>query len=138
MRFAADDVAHAARDAPMSKTRVYYNSACPVCDAGIRHQRGKLEGCGADVEWVDVHATNEAAAEVATDLELVRERLHVRDAAGNVHVGWDAFVELWSQTPSQRALAAVARAPGLRTVFRWSYNGFAALLYRWNRWHRRW
>ena len=122
----------------MSKTKVYYNSACPVCDAGIRHQKGKLDGCSADIEWVDVHATHSAASEVSADLEFVRERLHVKDEAGNVHVGWDAFAELWSRTPGQRALAAVARAPGLRSVFRWSYNGFAALLYRWNRWHRRW
>jgi predicted DCC family thiol-disulfide oxidoreductase YuxK len=121
----------------MSKTKVYYNSACPVCDAGIRHQRGKLDGCG-DVEWVDVHETQSAAAEISADLEFVRERLHVKDEAGNVHVGWDAVAELWSKTPGQGPLAAVARAPGLRSVFRCSYNGFAALLYRWNRWHQRW
>jgi predicted DCC family thiol-disulfide oxidoreductase YuxK len=122
----------------MSKTKVYYNSACPVCDAGIRSQKGRLDTCGAQIEWVDVHASTEAASEVCSDLEFVRERLHVRDEAGNLHVGWDAFAELWNQTPGQRGLAAVARVPGLRSVFRWSYNRFAALLYRWNRWHRRW
>jgi predicted DCC family thiol-disulfide oxidoreductase YuxK len=121
----------------MSKTKVYYNSACPVCNAGIRHQQRKL-GAGGDIEWVDVHVTNEAAAEVSCDLEFVRERLHVKDEAGKVHVGWDAFAELWSKTPGQTALAAVARAPVLRSALRFSYNAFAAVLYRWNRLKRRW
>ena len=79
----------------MAKTKVYYNSACPVCDAGIAYQRRKLQGCDAEVEWVDVHARNEAAGEVGADLELVRERLHVVDAAGAVRVGSEAFRALW-------------------------------------------
>jgi predicted DCC family thiol-disulfide oxidoreductase YuxK len=122
----------------MSKTKVYYNSACPVCKAGIDLQQRKVEGCGAEIEWIDVHASNDAVAEVGGDLEAVRERLHVKDEAGNVHVGWDAFAELWGKTPGQSTLAKLARAPVVRTVSHWAYDAFAAALYRWNRWHRRW
>jgi len=122
----------------MTKTRVYYNSACPVCNAGITHQQRKLSGCDADVEWIDVHSNNEAVCEIGAELEFVRERLHVVDEAGTVHVGSDAFAELWNRTPGQGFLARLARAPILRTFSRLLYNVFAALLYRWNRMKGRW
>jgi len=126
----------AKRETP--ETKVYYNSACPVCDAGIRHQRRRLDGRAGDIEWIDVHADNAAAAEVGGDLEFVRERLHVVDEAGRINVGADAFLALWRLTPGQGALARIGGLPIVRTLFRWAYNGFAAALYRWNRWSGRW
>ncbi|MGH8588498.1 MAG: DUF393 domain-containing protein, partial [Gammaproteobacteria bacterium] len=37
-------------------SKVYYNSACPVCNAGIKDQRRRMEACGIEgIEWVDVH-----------------------------------------------------------------------------------
>jgi predicted DCC family thiol-disulfide oxidoreductase YuxK len=122
----------------MAKTKVYYNSACPVCDAGIKQQQGRLEGCDADVEWIDVHADNRAAAQIGAELEFVRERLHVVDESGIVRVGSDAFSALWSLTPGQGWLARLSGLPILRTCLRCAYNGFAAVLYRWNRWNGRW
>ena len=122
----------------MSKTKVYYNSACPVCNAGIKYQRRKLENSAAEVDWIDVHCSNEAAADVASDLEFVRERLHVVDEEGTLHVGSEAFAELWGRTRGQRALSKLIRVPGIRTLSRWLYNGFARLLYWWNRKNLRW
>jgi predicted DCC family thiol-disulfide oxidoreductase YuxK len=122
----------------VSKTKVYYNSACPVCNAGIAYQQRKLGKTSDEIEWIDVHSRNDAVCELNRDLELVRERLHVVDEAGDVHVGADAFAELWSKTPGQGAWASLARTPGLRAFWRVLYNGFAALLYRWNRINGRW
>lgn len=123
---------------PMAKTRVYYNSACPVCAAGIAGQKRRLDGCPAEVEWIDVHADNARAEEIGADLEFVRERLHVVDEHGGKRVGSEAFEALWALTPGQQRLARISRLPVLRTLFRWAYNGFAAMLYRWNRWKGRW
>ena len=122
----------------VNKTRVYYNSACPVCNAGIRYQRRKLENSADEVEWIDVHRSNEAATDVASNLEFVRERLHVVDEKGTVHVGSEAFAELWGKTEGQRALSRLVRVRGIRTLSRWLYNGFARLLYWWNRKNQRW
>ena len=118
--------------------KVYYNSACPVCDAGIRCQRVKLDACGASVDWIDVHAENQAAAEVGADLEFVRERLHVVDSQGELHVGADAITELMATTPRRRWVARLVRLPVVRQFVRLTYNAFAALLYRWNRRRRHW
>ena len=121
----------------MSKTKVYYNSACPVCNAGIKYQQRKADR-ESEIEWIDVHRRNEAASDVHADLEFVRERLHVMDEIGNVHIGSEAFAELWSKTPGQQLLGRLARTPALRALFRWVYNGFAAGLYRWNCLKKRW
>ena len=122
----------------MSRKTVYYNSACPVCDAGIRYQRRKLAERAEEVDRIDVHANNEAASEVASSLEAVRERLHVVDEDGSVHVGSDAFAELWNETPGQQWLGGLARAPCVRPLSRWTYNGFARVLYWWNGGRGRW
>ena len=101
----------------VNKTKVYYNSACPVCNAGIRYQRRKLENSAAKVDWIDVHRSNEAATDVASNLEFVRERLHVVDEKGTVHVGSEAFAELWGKTRGQRALSRLVRVPRYSDAF---------------------
>ncbi|HEY0684140.1 MAG TPA: DUF393 domain-containing protein [Steroidobacter sp.] len=122
----------------MSKVKVYYNSACPVCDAGIKGQRQRMESCGAEVEWIDIHKDAEAVCEIGAQREFVRERLHVVDERGDVKIGADAFEVLFRHTPTQAVLARIIRLPILRTVARWLYNGFAACLYAWNRFRKRW
>jgi predicted DCC family thiol-disulfide oxidoreductase YuxK len=120
-------------------SKVYYNSACPVCNAGIKDQRRRMEACGIeDIEWVDVHANPEAVSEVGASLEQVRERLHVKDSDGQLNVGADAFMCLWSQTRGQRRLAKLLRLPVLKQLTHLAYNLFARLLYRWNRTRGRW
>lgn len=113
---------------------VYYNSACPVCDAGIRSQRERMQGCA--IEWRDVHGQPELADELGIGLEELRERLHVRDGEGRMLVGDQAFVALWSATPGQRWLARLAHPLGWLTTP--LYNLFARVLYRWNRRRGHW
>lgn len=115
-------------------TKVYYNSACPVCNAGIKDQRRRMEACGIrDVEWVDVHTRPEAVKEIGAPLEQVRERLHVKAEDGQLDIGADAFTHLWLQTPGLRWLAKLLQLPILRQITHLVYNAFARLLYRWNR-----
>jgi len=120
-------------------SKVYYNSACPVCNAGIKDQRKRMQECGVkDIEWVDVHNNPDAVSEVGSSLEQVRERLYVKDDNGQLNIGADAFIHLWQQTPNQRWLARLFQLPIIRSLARLAYNGFAWLLYRWNRALRHW
>jgi len=120
-------------------SKVYYNSACPVCNAGIKDQRQRMLNCGIrDVEWVDIHSHPNAASEVNSSLEQARERLHVKYAQGQLAVGADAFIYLWQQTPGQQWLAKLFQAPVIRPLFRIAYNCFARLLYLWNRALKHW
>ena len=120
-------------------SKVYYNSACPVCNAGIKDQRKRMQDCGVNnIEWVDVHNNPDAVSEVESSLEQVRERLYVKDDKGQLNIGIDAFIQLWQQTPNQRWLARLFQLPVIRSLARVAYNGFAWLLYRWNRILKRW
>lgn len=121
---------------PIPSTKVFYNSACPVCDAGIAHQKEKMRAC--NVEWIDIHTNPSAASKLDTDVEFLRERLHIQDASGKVLVGAAAFASLWEQTPGQTLWAKVICWPVIRHAAELAYNLFAAALYRWNRWRRHW
>ena len=122
----------------MNRLKVYYNSACPVCNAGIRGQRRLMEGCPVDVEWIDIHSRPDALEQIGAPQEFVRERLHVVDENGELRVGAEAFRALWTHTPGQSGLARLTGLPLLNPLSKWVYNAFAALLYAWNRANRRW
>jgi predicted DCC family thiol-disulfide oxidoreductase YuxK len=122
----------------MSKMKVYYNSACPVCKAGITAEKGRMDACSIDAQWIDIHQQPESLQEIGASQEFVRERLHVVDDAGELHVGAKAITALWSKTPHRQRTAAFMRLPLVRTLAGWSYNAFAAVLYRWNKVLGRW
>lgn len=119
--------------------KVYYNSACPVCKAGIKDQRRRMEQSHIqNLEWIDVHQHPEAIHEIGSALEQVRERLHVRDGAGNMHIGIDAFIYLWQQTPQLRLFARLLQLPIIHQSAHLAYNVFAKGLYLWNRALKHW
>lgn len=119
-----------------SDLKVYYNSACPVCRAGIEWQKSKDAPC--NVRWNDVHSDNDLVTEIGADLEFVRERLHVVDDNGQLAIGFDAFIAIWRVYPKERWKATVLGLPVVKPVCRWLYNKFAARLYRWNKSKQRW
>lgn len=119
-----------------NEIKVYYNSACPVCKAGIESQRGKSSAC--EIQWKDVHQNNELVTEVGTELEFVRERLHVVDERGDLQVGFDAFLAIWQYSPNEIWKAKVLGLPGIKHLCRAVYNLFAAALYMWNRSKEHW
>lgn len=119
-----------------AKIRVFYNSACPVCNAGISAQKKKPSTC--PIAWEDVHLDTAKAEELDVELELVRERLYVIDAEGELRVGYEAFIAIWENSPSERWKATVSKVPGLRWCLNKSYNGFARCLYLWNRALKHW
>ena len=119
-----------------SKIKVYYNSACPVCKVGIEGQMDKESVC--EIQWNDVHKNNTLAAEVNNELEFVRERLHVVDEHGQLQIGFDAFLAIWSNSPKEKWKAQLLGLPLIKQFSRIAYNLFASALYRWNRSKKHW
>ena len=109
---------------------VFYNSACPVCDAGVKYQQHRMRGC--PVEWNDVNIDQESVQQLYSSLEFVRERLHVKNTAGNVLIGIDAFIALWELSPGEEWKARLVKKPVIHSIAKFAYNAFAWLLYRWN------
>jgi len=119
-----------------SDVSVYYNSACPVCRVGINSQKEKSTACA--IEWVDVHEQQQRVVEVDESLDYVRERLHVVDGDGHIHMGVNAFAVLWKNSPKERWKATLITLPIINTLAQWGYKVFARGLFTWNRWCKRW
>jgi predicted DCC family thiol-disulfide oxidoreductase YuxK len=114
---------------------VWYNTRCPVCDAGIDRQRNKLIAAveAGTIEFRDINLEPQALAAYGASLEDVRRRLHATDDAGRLVVGADVAIAVWRVTPGERWLAALLGNPLVRPVTRLVYDRFADLLYAWNR-----
>lgn len=119
-----------------SNLKVFYNSACPVCKAGIEGKMSKASVC--DIQWNDVHSHNELVAEINSELEFVRKRLHVLDEKGELYIGFNAFLAIWRNSPTEKWKAAIFGFPVIKQLANLAYNLFAATLYQWNKAKKHW
>ncbi len=124
----------------MAGLTVWYNTRCPVCDAGIRHQKKRLvEAVKAGrIAFRDINLEPDALARHGASLEDIRRRLHATDAEGWLLVGADVAVAVWRATPGEGWLAVLLGNPVVLPVTRFVYDRFADLLYAWNRRKGRW
>ncbi|BAW80724.1 thiol-disulfide oxidoreductase DCC [Candidatus Nitrosoglobus terrae] len=116
--------------------KVYYNSACPLCRAGINRQKTKMADC--QVDWNDVHTQTGIHREVSPDLEFVRKKIHAINEKGEIKIGIEAFEVIWKNSPNERWKAKLISLPGIKPMLILLYDIFAGLLYKWNRWKRHW
>ncbi|NIR59438.1 MAG: DUF393 domain-containing protein [Gammaproteobacteria bacterium] len=91
---------------------VYYNSACPVCNAGTTYRKRRMAGCA--VRRRDVHADVQACREIDAGREHMRERLHAVDEHGRVTVGAEAFATIWRHSPGEWWKARLISLPVIR------------------------
>ncbi|MET3518404.1 thiol-disulfide oxidoreductase DCC family protein [Mesorhizobium abyssinicae] len=119
---------------------VWYNTRCPVCDAGITRQKRRLvEAVKAGrIEFRDINLEPAVLAGYGASLEDIRRRLHATDAEGRLLVGADVAIAVWRRTPGEGWLAALFGNPVLLPLTRLAYDRFADLLYAWNRRNGRW
>jgi predicted DCC family thiol-disulfide oxidoreductase YuxK len=119
---------------------VWYNTRCPVCDAGVDYQRKRLlraVRAGA-VEFRDINLEPEALAVHGVGLEDIRRKLHATLADGRLLVGGDVAVEIWRRTPGDAWLAGLLGNRLMLPLTRFFYDRLADGLYAWNRWKGRW
>ena len=124
----------------MADLTVWYNTRCPVCDAGIRHQKKRLvEAVKAGrIAFMDINLEPDALATHGASIEDIRRRLHATDAEGRLLVGADVAIAVWRATPGEGWLASLLGNPVMLPVTRFVYDRFADLLYAWNRRNGRW
>ena len=117
------------------KLTVWYNTKCPVCNAGIDWQKSRLVRAAraGDIEFRDINLEPDALARFGAGVDDVRRRLHGLDADGRLHVGIDCAIAIWLRTPGDAWIGRLLGLPGLRQVARFGYDRFADLLYAWNR-----
>jgi predicted DCC family thiol-disulfide oxidoreductase YuxK len=123
-----------------SRLTVWYNTRCPVCDAGINRQRNKLLDAvkAGTIAFRDINLEPDALAQYGPSLEDIRRRLHATDESGRLIVGADVAIAIWRLTPGERWLAVLFGNPLARPITRFVYDRFADQLYAWNRRKGRW
>lgn len=114
---------------------VWYNTKCPVCNAGIEWQRTRLARAARDgaIEFRDINLEPDALARFGAGIEDIRRRLHAVDADGRLYVGADCAIAIWLATPGHAWFGRLLGLPVIRPVARVGYDRFADLLYAWNR-----
>jgi len=125
---------------PQPRLTVWYNTRCPVCDAGIVRQRNKLRGLvrARVIEFRDINEEPDALAAYGASLDDIRRRLHAVDHNGRLLVGADVAIAVWRMTPGEWWIAMLLGNPITRPLTRFAYNRFADVLWAWNRWKGRW
>jgi predicted DCC family thiol-disulfide oxidoreductase YuxK len=119
----------------LPKLTVWYNTKCPVCNAGIEWQRRRLlraVQAGA-IEFRDINLEPDALSRFGAGIEDVRRRLHAVDAEGRLHIGADCAIEIWRRTPGDAWFGRMLDLPAIHQTARFVYDRFADLLYGWNR-----
>ncbi|MEH2549714.1 putative DCC family thiol-disulfide oxidoreductase YuxK [Bradyrhizobium sp. AZCC 2262] len=119
---------------------VWYNTRCPVCDAGIDWQRNKLVAAvrAGHISFKDINEEPDALASYGASLDDVRRRLHATDETGRLIVGADVAIATWRTTPGERWLASLFGNRLTLPVTRFVYDRFADLLFAWNKRKGRW
>jgi predicted DCC family thiol-disulfide oxidoreductase YuxK len=119
---------------------VWYNTKCPVCNAGITWQRSRLVRAARAgiIDFRDINLEPEALARFGADVNDVRRRLHAVDAQGRLVVGADCAIAIWRATPGDAWLGRFVGLPVIRQIARFCYDRFADLLFAWNRWMGHW
>ena len=119
---------------------IWYNTRCPVCDAGIDWQRNRLLAAvrSGAIEFKDINEQPDALARYGATLDDISRRLHATDESDRLIVGADVAIALWRITPGQRWLATLFGNPVILPFTRFFYDRFADLLFAWNRRNGRW
>jgi len=119
---------------------VWYNTRCPVCDAGIDWQRNKLLAAvrAGTIAFRDINEQPDALAQYGATLDDIRRRLHATDVTGRLIVGADVAIAIWRLTPGEGWIAAMLGNRLILPLTRFVYDRFADVLFAWNKRNNRW
>lgn len=106
-----------------AKTRALYNGDCPICNTEMCHYAEYAEGAALNVGFEDLNKVDLAGWGVSED-EATRLLHVIHD--GQLYVGWDAFLTLWSQMPRYRAAAWIGGLPVIKQIASWGYQHIVA------------
>lgn len=117
------------------KLTVWYNTKCPVCNAGIDWQRDRLVGAARTgaIEFRDINLEPDALAGFGVGVNDVRRRLHAVDSDHRLYQGIGCAIAIWLRTPGDIWLGRLVGLPVIRPIAGLVYDRFADLLYAWNR-----
>lgn len=102
---------------------VYYDGKCGLCSREIGYFKKRPSKQA--IVWHDIASDPSALAGTGLCQADALLYLRVRDGAGDLKTGVDAFIVLWSQFAGWSVLARLVSLPGTYSFTSWLYRHFA-------------
>ena len=112
------------RKVKMSDTiDVFYDGACGLCAREINHY--KKIAPENTFNWIDITKTAQPFTSLGYKFSDGLKALHVRDTAGNMHIGVNAFIVIWQHLEGWKILAFLVNLPIVNSIAAFTYRHFA-------------
>lgn len=105
--------------------KVYYDGLCVVCSSEINHYK-KMNG-SKNIDFIDITSSDFRADVEGLNPQKVHEELHAKDARGQLHVGVDAFILIWSSIDKLKWLSKAAQKSLIKKILQANYSLFVKI-----------
>lgn len=105
--------------------KVYYDGLCVVCAGEINHYK-KMNG-SENIYFIDIMGAGFDPLIEGLDPQKVHEELHAKDAQGNLHIGVDAFILIWSAIDKLKWLSKAAQKKFFNKILQANYSLFVKI-----------
>ena len=104
----------------------YFNGACPLCRAEMRHYAAICASTAPEVQFIDSSRHARALENCGLRQEHLERRVYTRDADGRLLSGMSALIALWSRMPQYSPLAKLMQLPLIRPIAELVYDHLVA------------
>jgi len=108
--------------------KIFYDGKCGLCSKEINYYM-KIAPKNTFL-WYDITQNQEILKEEQIELKAALKILHVKDKKGNLKLGIDGFIVIWSALPKWHILSKIIALPIIKQGAKISYFVFAK--YRYN------
>lgn len=102
--------------------QVYYDGLCELCSREITHYK-KQKG-SEQIEFIDIFSSDFEAEKLGLNPSEVHKNLHAITTDGQILIGTETFIAIWSLLPKYKFLAKQASRPLLNIGFKKAYSLF--------------
>lgn len=107
-----------------SKTKIFVDGNCVVCDFEISHYKRIAPEL---FDIVDISDASFDAAKFGLTAAAVDKHMHVETPDGEIKTGVDAFAHIWSRIPKYAWANKAIGLPGINSLAKVGYEVFAAV-----------
>ena len=105
----------------MTKTKILYDGNCIVCDIEISHYKRIAPDL---FELIDISSPRFVASDYKLTKKEVDKDMHLITQDGELKIGVDAFVHIWSRLNKFKILAKCVKLPGIYQCAKLGYSAF--------------
>lgn len=106
-----------------NRLKVYFDGRCGLCAREIKHYQ-KIAPAG-HFQWLDIVEAQAELRQLGLNEAQALKQLYSIDTAGTLYSGVDTFIQIWSRLPRWQWLAKFMSLPGIYSIAKLAYQGFA-------------